>query len=391
MSGQGWRQFNAGEVLTAAQVQGYLQDQAVIVLPSESGRMNFNVSEGMVTYLQNVDQLQVAIGTATWQNVNLSQSENLIINGAFEVWQRGTSFSSPATGAYTADRFRQSFNGTGATRTISRQTFTPGTAPVAGYESAYFYRYAQTVAGTGGTSQIILQQPIESVRTLAGQSVTISFWAKGVAGYDVTPVFDQYFGTGGSPSATVTTTGTPLTMQTSWSRFTQTLTLPSIAGKTIGTSGTDSLIFSLSIEPNITATIDIWGVQVESGYVANPFRRNAQNLQGELAACQRYYQQFDLSGQFAATGSVALLATKWSATDMAVANLYPATTMRVAPTMTRSITTARYVANSATATVNFSTYTSTPSIISLGYTNNAVPVSSGWLDTMGVHYASAEL
>ena len=68
--------------------------------------------------------------------------KNKIINGDFGIWQRGTSFSNPSNGAYTADRWAIGHNGTGATRTISQQSFAAGTAPVSGYEGSFFYRYA---------------------------------------------------------------------------------------------------------------------------------------------------------------------------------------------------------------------------------------------------------
>jgi uncharacterized protein (UPF0333 family) len=218
-------------------------------------------------------------------------SYNYIINGAFDIWQRGTSFASAVSNTYSADRWRAGFDGTGV-RTISRQAFTLGTAPVSGYEGRFFYRYNQTTAGTGATFSNVLEQRIESVRTVAGETITISFWAKADATRTVTPIMTQYFGTGGSPSASTATYGSAKTLTTSWANYTATVTLPSLSGKTIGTDGNDSIILTLqSSTVNATQTIDIWGVQVEEGSIATPFRRNAPSPQAELAACQRYYQR----------------------------------------------------------------------------------------------------
>ena len=212
--------------------------------------------------------------------------KNKIINGDFGVWQRGTSFSSPTSSTYNADRFYIAFDGTGATRTISQQTFTPGTAPVAGYESAYFWRLSETVAGSGGSYKLLAQK-IEDVRTFAGQTVTVSFWGKADASRSVSVAFSQNFGSGGSAAVTVYPTGSNLT--TSWARYTYTTTLASIAGKTIGTNS--FLEIDINFQLNTTQTVDIWGVQVEAGSVATPFTTATGTLSGELTACQRYYYQ----------------------------------------------------------------------------------------------------
>lgn len=226
-------------------------------------------------------------GTPAWAGFDVA-GKNKIINGGFDFWQRGTSVTNPASGNYLADRWAYYADGTGATKTISQQTFTPGAAPIAGYESAYFYRFNQSVAGSGGTYQIIAQR-IEDVRTFAGQTVTLSFFAKAVAGlsFPSAITLSQNFGSGGS-GAVSTNLGTP-TLTTSWQRFSYTVTLPSISGKTIAVNSTLDLNFFLPV--NVTQTIDIWGVQLEAGSVATPFSRAGGTLQGELAACQRYYQR----------------------------------------------------------------------------------------------------
>lgn len=66
--GSGYRTFTAGEVLTASNVQNYLQDQAVMVFGStalrSSGIGTANFEEGMLTYLTDVDKLQVYNGSS---------------------------------------------------------------------------------------------------------------------------------------------------------------------------------------------------------------------------------------------------------------------------------------------------------------------------------------
>jgi hypothetical protein len=217
--------------------------------------------------------------------------KNAIINGDFRIWQRGTSFSNPATGSFAADRWSVVWDGTGATRTVSQQAFTPGSAPTTGYEGQFFYRFAQSVAGSGGTYNLF-QNRMEDVRTYANQVVTISFWAKASASMSLVRLnLEQDFGAGGSPSGAVSTdlASTDFAITTSWQRFTYTTTVPSISGKTIGTTHSGYLGLRFWLPVNSTFTLDVWGVQIELGSVATPFETATGTIQGELAACQRYY------------------------------------------------------------------------------------------------------
>jgi len=218
---------------------------------------------------------------------NQYAGKNKIINGDFGIWQRGTSFSNPG-GIYTADRWDLSYDGSGTTRTISRQAFTPGSAPVAGYEGQYFYRSSRS-GGTGGTVDYLLRQRIEDVRTLSGQTATVSFWAKADSARSMGLDFFQIFGTSGS-SSVYTGVGT-YSLTTSWQRFTTTVFIPSVSGKTINNSDSCLLLSYYVVSTNATWTIDIWGVQLEAGPVATPFSlAGGGSVQAELALCQRYFQ-----------------------------------------------------------------------------------------------------
>ena len=226
-------------------------------------------------------------------SVAYTAGKNKIINGDFGIWQRGTTLSLTTNiGAYLADRFILNWTGT-FTGTMSQQTFTPGTAPVSGYEGQFFNRIVRT--GTTAAAPTFYQK-VENVRTFAGQTATFSFWAKADAARSVGIQAYQFFGTGGS-SATDNTVGTA-SLTTSWQRFTFTYAIPSVSGKTISTSNDSWMTFYLNL-PNSTAfTVDIWGMQLEQGSTATAFQTATGTIQGELAACQRYYYRNTGGGAF---------------------------------------------------------------------------------------------
>jgi hypothetical protein len=98
----------------------------------------------------------------------------------------------------------------------------------------------------------------------------------------------QNFGSGGS--ASVDTTNGTVSVTTAWTRVTKTITVPSISGKTIGTGNClEVFLYSFGDTIPVSGTIDIWGVQLEYGSKATPFQTATGTIQGELAACQRYY------------------------------------------------------------------------------------------------------
>jgi hypothetical protein len=390
----GWKDWQIGEVVEAAEFQTFLQDQVVQVYADSSARgsaLGTAVAEGMASYVKDTDSFEVYDGTgwvpvsvdAAWVTAGTAGeilrsngtadpswveaettltagtsgftalsagtagisyqpvSHNYIINGDFSVNQR--SFTSlTADGAYGFDRFRH--GAADGTSTFTAEAFTPGSAPVAGYEAANFLRI-QTTGQTLAGAVTNVQQRVEDVRTLAGQTATISFWAKAASGTPSIAVeIEQNFGSGGSPSASVQTLAAKNQITTSWQRYSATVTVPSIAGKTIGTNANTShvrIIFWVSAGSNFNArldslgiqsnTFDIWGVQLEAGSVATPFKRHEPSLQGELAACQRYYYR-----QSATTITTNYGLGFPASTTIGVIQIKHPVTMRISPTSVES-------------------------------------------------------
>ena len=260
---------------------------------------------------------------------------NLLINGDFRINQRGLTSSGITTSTYGFDRWSQST--ADGTATYSAQTFSVGNV-ISGQEPTNHARVV-TTGQTLSSAVTRLYQPIENVRTCAGQQIVVSFWAKAASGTPKVAIeLQQNFGSGGSPSSTVSVPFGQATLSTSWQRFTLTGFVPSISGKTIGTNNDHALMFfvyvsagsnyatptgSLGIQSN---TFDLWGVQLEQNYQATPFEQRPIGV--ELALCQRYYYRRKAT----ANNFVLSSGGQCYATTGIVVHLPFPVTMRIAPT-----------------------------------------------------------
>lgn len=243
-----------------------------------------------------------ANGYVSISSVNTFGRKNAIINGNFDIWQRGTSQTTTEYGS--DDRWIN--NNSGSTKTHSQQSFTVGQTAVPGNPKYYSRTVVTSVAGTN--NYVVKEQRIEDVRSYAGETVTISFYAKADATKNIAIELYQDYGTGGSPSSPISGIGAQkISLTTSWQKYTATISIPSISGKTLGTNNDHflALLFWFDAGSNYDArtdslgqqsgTFDIAQVQLEPGTVATPFER--RSIGEELMLCQRFYQYFSIGGE----------------------------------------------------------------------------------------------
>jgi len=233
-----------------------------------------------------------------------NDNRNYIINGAFDIWQRGTSFSG---NVYTADRWYTGNNPSAA----ARSTDVP-----AGFT------YSIDVTG----SNHLLGHRIESLNSISlSGTTTVSFYAKSLSGTNSMAVAI------GTPSATdnfaisnIEYTSSAIAISSSWARYTVTFNALS-SGAARG-----AFIYIYRNGSTSTDRTLITGVQLQAGAVATAFHRNAPSLQAELAACQRYYAQI---GPFPGVAAYVGFCTLQAANTTVLAGLMPLPVpMRVPPT-----------------------------------------------------------
>jgi hypothetical protein len=253
----------------------------------------------------------------------MAGGKNALINGAFDYWQRGTSFTLTAVGTYTSDRWsatRQ--NGAG---TVTRKSF-PADSNSVPNSAPNYLSFNQSTAATDYAPNIV--QNIEDVRTFAGQTVTLSFYAKASKSIALSLfVYQNNGGGGGQTGLSPTVIGTATT---SWSRISYTFAMPSVSGLTISAGSTTQMYLQMPLSD--TYTVDFSQVQLEVGSVATSFTRAGGTLQGELAACQRYYWRTT------ATGTIAVGSGTTEDANRGIIFINNPVSMRIAPTSVDSST-----------------------------------------------------
>jgi hypothetical protein len=316
---------------------------------------------------------QVATAVAPYAN---NDGRNLIHNALFNIAQRGTGpFNS---GGYTADRWNLALSVDTSSVNIAALGSTAITQ--IGDEAAT-NALSTTVAGNAGASAFtFVSHKIEDVRRLAGKTVTVSFWANAAGATKLGLNILQDFGSGGSPSGGVWMTAVSFTLTGTWTRYSATFALPSIAGKVLGTNNNHltNLAFWMSSGSSSAAvagnpgvqsgTINLWGVQLEIGSVATPLDYGGSPQQ-QLAECQRFYQ----------TGSFTYGAYSQAGWGAQVGIMLPVC-MRASPTIASNFSSAVNVTGQAITAAGAS-----------GVTVYGSTTATGQVNMQGTFAASADL
>ena len=318
------------------------------------------MSEIKVNSIKGVGATAAAItvdntdGTCT-ANLSNRQNRNLIINGAMNVAQRGT--SSTVDGYGCIDRFRSNISGNDEAPTQSQVDVASGTSPYSlGFRKAFRMTNGNQTSGAGSTDVLCILYRMEAQDiansgwnyTDSNSKITLSFWCKS----SVAQVFYGYLRTKDGTEQLYPFQIGSLSADT-WTKVTKTIPGNSnlqfdndnAHGLDIeflmyrGTDRTGSIslntwgAYNSSIRvPDMTttwyttndATFELTGVQLEVGSVATDFEH--RSFAQELQLCERYFQTYARD-----TGLIDL-AQAYTSTEVDIPVVFR-TTMRTAPSL----------------------------------------------------------
>lgn len=245
-------------VLPNVQVDGTLNVEGEVFIPSGT------------TFGDLEDQLATKADTS-YVNSKYSGFKNYIINGNFNIWQRGTNPITISGETFSADRWLGWHSSGG---TVSRS------GGAIGFVSSVL------VSGASAGGALVLQK-VEALNSISlgtdrNTKITISFYCKAdVAGSNIKVAIripnttDSWTGYTTTKSVVVGTTST------AWTRYVVTFDLDFVY--------CDGIALVINA---ISGVKDFYvcGVQLEKGSVATPFEHRPIGL--ELSLCQRYYEVF---------------------------------------------------------------------------------------------------
>ena len=220
---------------------------------------------------------------------NFAAGKNKVINGNFDVWQRGTTSAAVANGTFLADRWRAILVGTSLNATYSRDTSVPSGA------SLYSAKLQQLTSSATSVTEFGLHQIFEvgTATNFAGKTVTASFWYRSnKTGSHYVRVYTVN-ATGGTDVTTAFTVNAANTWEYKTINFSSYAAVTAFTGALTDNGG--AIQIGINLYPTASMTVStndyfqISQVQLEAGSVATAFQTATGTLQGELAACQRYY------------------------------------------------------------------------------------------------------
>jgi hypothetical protein len=226
-------------------------------------------------------------------------NRNLIINGAMQVAQRGT--SSTASGYQVLDRIFINHSGGAATVSQEEATF--------GNEVLGEFKNWMKFDATTGDNYLGFQTRLEDVRSLKEGTATFSFYAKGTNPNSGSYVVGlQRLPAGASGSTLDTPLDSTVTITSTWTRYTFTFAVPAL-GDSVTETANSQLYLYVAQQGTDTSTdaweLNITGMQLEQGDTATPFEHRSYS--DELQRCQRYYQTASMGsmgvGQAYTTGA----------------------------------------------------------------------------------------